>query len=50
VARAEEVAERTPDARLVVLDGPHMMHLEEPAALSDAIAEHFARATGRAAV
>jgi 3-oxoadipate enol-lactonase len=49
VARAEEVAERTPDARLVVLDGPHMMHLEEPAALSDAIAEHLARATGRAA-
>jgi 3-oxoadipate enol-lactonase len=41
VERAQEIADRVPTSRLVVLDGPHMMHLERPAELSAAIAEHL---------
>jgi 3-oxoadipate enol-lactonase len=41
VARAQEIADRVPTSRMVVLDGPHMMHLERPAELSAAIAQHL---------
>ncbi len=41
LARTQEIAERVPGARLVTLDGPHMMHLERPAELSAALREHL---------
>ncbi len=41
VARTRDVAERIKGARFVVLDGPHMMHLERPAEFSAAVREHL---------
>lgn len=41
LARTREIAEAVAGARLVVLDGPHMMHLERPAAFGAALAEHL---------
>lgn len=41
VERTRVISERVPGARLVVLDGPHMMHLERPAELGAALAEHL---------
>jgi 3-oxoadipate enol-lactonase len=46
IARGEEIADRVPNSRLVILEGPHMMHLENPAGLSAAIAEHLRWALG----
>jgi hypothetical protein len=44
-----EVAEGVRDGRLVVLDGPHMILLEEPAAFAAAILDHLAWSRGREA-
>jgi 3-oxoadipate enol-lactonase len=41
VAAIEPMRERLPRARLEVLPGPHMIHLEEPAALREALDRHF---------
>ncbi len=42
LSRSEEIAERAPGARLVVMEGaPHMSHLETPAALDEVIADHL---------
>ena len=41
--RLEEVATGVRDGRLVELEGPHMLHLEQPAAFSHAVREHLAR-------
>jgi len=41
VARTQVIADAVPGARLVVLDGPHMMHLERPGDFGDAVAEHL---------
>ena len=41
VERTRVNADTVPGARLVVLDGPHMMHLEHPAEFGDAVAEHL---------
>lgn len=46
VARGEEIVRLVPNARLVTLSGPHMMHLENPAGFSDALAEHLAWVEG----
>lgn len=42
IARGEEIAAGVPNCRLVLLSGPHMMHLENPAALSAAVRDHLA--------
>ena len=41
VARTRVISEGVPGARLVVLDGPHMMHLEHPHEFGAALAEHL---------
>jgi pimeloyl-ACP methyl ester carboxylesterase len=41
VERTRVIADTVPGARLVVLDGPHMMHLEHPGEFGDAVAEHL---------
>jgi pimeloyl-ACP methyl ester carboxylesterase len=41
VARTQVIADNVRGARLVVLDGPHMMHLECPAQFGEAVAEHL---------
>jgi 3-oxoadipate enol-lactonase len=41
--RVAHLAEAIPGAELVVLDGPHMIHLENPAAFSGALAAHLER-------
>lgn len=41
LSRTREISERVPGARLVVLDGPHMMHLERPAEFAAALSEHL---------
>lgn len=41
VARTQEIAERVPNSRFVVLDGPHMMHLERPVEFSAAVRDHL---------
>jgi pimeloyl-ACP methyl ester carboxylesterase len=41
VERTLEVAEGVPSSRFEVLDGPHMMHLENPAELSQALRRHL---------
>jgi 3-oxoadipate enol-lactonase len=41
VARTQEVAERVQNSRFVVLDGPHMMHLERPAEFSAVVRDHL---------
>lgn len=41
LSRSEEIAERVPGARLTVLDGPHMMHLERPDAFATAVRAHL---------
>jgi pimeloyl-ACP methyl ester carboxylesterase len=41
VARTQEIAERVPNSRFVVLDGPHMMHLERPLEFSAAVRDHL---------
>ena len=43
VARSQEIADRVAAGRLVVLEGPHMIHLECPDPLSAALREHLAR-------
>jgi 3-oxoadipate enol-lactonase len=43
VERVRGVSDRVPGARLVILDGPHMMLLEQPVAFGDALADHLAR-------
>jgi 3-oxoadipate enol-lactonase len=40
---AEAIASRIPDARLVVLDGPHMLHLEDGPAFAAEVRDHLAR-------
>lgn len=47
--RVQELARSIPGARFTVIDGPHMAHLERPAAFSRALAEHLDWAHGRAA-
>jgi pimeloyl-ACP methyl ester carboxylesterase len=32
-----------PRARLVIMDGPHMMVLDQPVAFGQALADHFER-------
>ena len=39
--RTREISERVPNARFVVLDGPHMMHLERPGEFAAALVEHL---------
>lgn len=39
--RVRELAAAIPGARLEILDGPHMIHLENPAAFSVALAAHL---------
>jgi pimeloyl-ACP methyl ester carboxylesterase len=46
VERTRVIAEQVPGARLVVLDGPHMMHLEHPHEFGAAVAEHLRWAGG----
>ncbi len=41
VERVSEIADAVPDGRLVVVDGPHMLHLEEPDVFSAVLAEHL---------
>jgi pimeloyl-ACP methyl ester carboxylesterase len=41
VSKMREVADRIPGARLRVADGPHMLHLEAPGALTEVLADHF---------
>jgi 3-oxoadipate enol-lactonase len=43
VQRVQRLAEAIPGSRLEVLDGPHMIHLENPAAFSGALAAHLER-------
>jgi 3-oxoadipate enol-lactonase len=43
LARVRRLAEAIPGARLEILDGPHMIHLENPAAFSAALAAHLRR-------
>ena len=40
-ARLRELADGVENGRLVVRDGPHMLHLERPAELSAALLEHL---------
>jgi pimeloyl-ACP methyl ester carboxylesterase len=43
LARSEEIADRVPGGRLVVMDGaPHMAHLECPDRLSEVVDDHLA--------
>jgi pimeloyl-ACP methyl ester carboxylesterase len=43
LARSEEIAQRVPRGRLVVMDGaPHMAHLECPDRLSEVVDDHLA--------
>jgi 3-oxoadipate enol-lactonase len=42
VERTRVIGDGVPGARLVVLDGPHMMALERPAEFGAALAEHLA--------
>lgn len=50
VARVQELADGFPSARLIVIEGPHMVHLERPDAFSAALAQHLAWSRpGRAA-
>lgn len=46
VARMRLLAQKLPEARFVVLDGSHMVHMENPAAFSREVAEHLARHAG----
>jgi pimeloyl-ACP methyl ester carboxylesterase len=46
VERTRVIAAQVPGARLVVLDGPHMMHLEHPREFGAAVAEHLRWAGG----
>ena len=46
VERVREISERVPGGRLVVLDGPHMLHLEHPDEFGTALAEHLRWAGG----
>jgi pimeloyl-ACP methyl ester carboxylesterase len=46
VERTLEVAEGVPNSRFEVLDGPHMMHLENPTELSHAVRKHLLWAGG----
>jgi pimeloyl-ACP methyl ester carboxylesterase len=41
IERSRTISERVPGARFAQIDGPHMMHLERPAELGAAIAEHL---------
>lgn len=41
--KVREIHDHLPGSRLETLDGPHMVHLEEPDRLSAAIARHLAR-------
>jgi 3-oxoadipate enol-lactonase len=43
VERVRCLADAIPGARLEILDGPHMIHLENPAAFSAALAAHLDR-------
>jgi pimeloyl-ACP methyl ester carboxylesterase len=43
VSRTQDLADRVKNSRLVVLDGPHMMHLERPAEFSAAVRDHLRR-------
>ena len=43
VERVRRLAEAIPGARLEILDGPHMIHLENPAAFSAVLAAHLRR-------
>lgn len=43
VSRTQDVADRVKNSSLVILDGPHMMHLERPAEFSAAVREHLRR-------
>jgi pimeloyl-ACP methyl ester carboxylesterase len=43
VQRVRRLAEAIPRARLEILDGPHMIHLENPVAFSAALAAHLER-------
>jgi pimeloyl-ACP methyl ester carboxylesterase len=47
--RVTEIADGVRDGRLVVIDGPHMILLEEPAAFAAAILDHLAWSRDRAA-
>jgi pimeloyl-ACP methyl ester carboxylesterase len=47
--RVTELAEGVRDGRLVVIDGPHMILLEEPAAFAAAVLDHLAWSRERAA-
>jgi pimeloyl-ACP methyl ester carboxylesterase len=47
--RVTEVAEGVRDGRLVVLDGPHMILLEEPAAFAAVVRDHVRWSRGREA-
>ena len=47
--RVGEVAAGVRRGRLVTLDGPHMIHLEQPAAFAGAVRDHLARLDDRAA-
>jgi pimeloyl-ACP methyl ester carboxylesterase len=40
---AEAIASRVPGARLVVLDGPHMLHLQDGPAFGAEVRDHLAR-------
>ena len=43
VERVKGISDRVPGARLVILDGPHMMLLEQPVAFGGALADHLER-------
>jgi 3-oxoadipate enol-lactonase len=43
IERTKIISDRVPGARLVILDGPHMMPLERPVEFGEALADHLAR-------
>ena len=46
VERVREIADGVPHSRLVALDGPHMIQLEQPQAFGEVIRNHLAWAKG----
>jgi 3-oxoadipate enol-lactonase len=46
IERVSELADGISGARIVVLEGPHMIHLERPVEFGGAVQEHLARVGG----
>jgi 3-oxoadipate enol-lactonase len=46
VERVRGISDRVPGARFLVMEGPHMMLLEQPVAFGEALADHLERVAG----